>query len=104
AAKAVWYVGYTPELVAASTIAGLNSKGQPTALPGTTLRGTTISFGQAGGSSLAGPQWKAAMGPIAENLTPAKFDATTLQVYQAPKRARGDDDRGGRSRGRDDDD
>lgn len=104
AAKAVWYVGYTPELVAASTIAGLNSKGQPTALPGTTLRGTEITFGQAGGSSLAGPQWKAAMGPISEILTPARFDSTTLEVYQAPKRSGGDDDRGrGRGRGGDDD-
>lgn len=84
-AKAVWYVGYTPELAAASMIAGINSKGQPSRLAGATLRGRVVSYQDAAGSALAGPQWKAAMGPIAENLTPAKFDATTLEVAKAKK-------------------
>lgn len=100
-AKAVWYVGYTPEIAAASMIAGLNSKGQPSALVGTTLKGTPISFGQAGGSSLAGPQWKAAMGPISENLTPARFDATTLEYAKPAKKEKKKG--GGRDRGGDDD-
>lgn len=90
--KAVWYVGYTPEIAAASMIAGINSKGQPSGLVGTTLRGTPVSFSQAGGSSLAGPQWKAAMGPISENLTPAKFDSTTLQYAQPAKAKKKKDD------------
>lgn len=105
-AKAVWYVGYTPEIAAASMIAGINGKGQPSGLVGKTLRGATISFNQAGGSSLAGPQWKAAMGPIAENLTPAKFDAVSLPAAQAAQSRGGDrgNDRGDRrGRGRDDD-
>jgi len=104
-AKAVWYVGYTPEISAASMIAGINSKGQPSGLVGKTLRGVPVSFAQAGGSSLAGPQWKAAMGPIAENLTPAKFDSASLPAAAPPVKSRsadrgnGDRRRGG---GRDD--
>lgn len=99
-AKAVWYVGYTPEISAASMIAGINSKGQPSGLVGTTLKGVPISFGMAGGSSLAGPQWKAAMGPIAENLTPAPFDATVLEYAKPAKKSDDDDDRGRSGRGR----
>ena len=72
--KAVWYMGYTPELVAASMIAGANAKGVPTSLAGTTLRGVPISLSQVGGSSLAGPMWKKAMGTIQNYLSPEPFD------------------------------
>ncbi|GAA2083560.1 penicillin-binding protein [Aeromicrobium tamlense] len=104
--KAVWYTGYTPEISAASMIAGINKKGQPAGLVGTTLRGTPVSFSQAGGSSLAGPQWKAAMGEIEKSLTPAKFDSVTLpSAPRATKKSGGgDDDRPGRGRGRGGDD
>lgn len=104
--KAVWYTGYTPEISAASMIAGINKKGQPAGLVGTTLRGTPVSFSQAGGSSLAGPQWKAAMGEIEKSLTPAKFDSVTLpSAPRATKKSGGDDDdRRGRGRGRGGDD
>ncbi len=77
-AKAVWYVGYTPEISAASMIAGINSKGQPAKLAGAKLRGRIVSYNDAAGSALAGPQWKAAMGPISQNLTPVKFDPVAL--------------------------
>lgn len=103
--KAVWYTGYTPEISAASMIAGINKKGQPAGLVGTTLRGTPVSFSQAGGSSLAGPQWKAAMGEIEKSLTPAKFDSVTLpSAPRATKKSGGGDDRPGRGRGRGGDD
>ncbi len=72
--KAVWYMGYTPELVAASMIAGANRQGIPTSLAGTTLRGVPVSFSQVGGSSLAGPMWKKAMGTIQEYLSPEPFE------------------------------
>ncbi len=72
--KAVWYMGYTPELVAASMIAGANAKGVPISLAGATLRGTPVSFAQVGGSSLAGPMWKKAMGRIQQYLSPEPFD------------------------------
>jgi membrane peptidoglycan carboxypeptidase len=72
--KAVWYMGYTPELVAASMIAGVDSKGRPKSLAGVTLRGALINFSQVGGSSLAGPMWKKAMGVIQNYLSPVAFD------------------------------
>ena len=72
--KAVWYMGYTPELVAASMIAGANRQGIPISLAGTTLRGVPVSFHQVGGSSLAGPMWKKAMGTIQNYLSPEQFD------------------------------
>jgi len=71
--KAVWYVGYTPRLVASSMIAGADDQGRPRSLAGATLRGKPISFSQVGGSSLAGPMWKKAMGVIAAHLPPADF-------------------------------
>jgi membrane peptidoglycan carboxypeptidase len=72
--KAVWYMGYTPELVAASMIAGANPKGIPISLAGSTLRGVPVSFSQVGGSSLAGPMWKKAMGTIQNYLSPEPFE------------------------------
>jgi len=71
--RAVWYVGYTPRLVAASMIAGADEQGRPRSLAGATLRGQPISFSQVGGSSLAGPMWKKAMGVIAAHLPPTDF-------------------------------
>lgn len=72
--KAVWYMGYTPEIVAASMIAGANRQGIPISLAGATLRGVRVSFAQVGGSSLAGPMWKKAMGTIQNYLSPEQFD------------------------------
>lgn len=72
--KAVWYMGYTPELVAASMIAGANAKGVPISLAGSTLRGAPVGFSAVGGSSLAGPMWKKAMGTIQRYLSPEPFD------------------------------
>jgi membrane peptidoglycan carboxypeptidase len=73
--KAVWYVGYTPKLVAASMIAGADEQGRPRSLSGAALNGRTISFAQVGGSSLAGPMWKKAMGKIQDDLPSEKFDS-----------------------------
>ena len=72
--KAVWYIGYTPLLVDASMIAGADEQGRPRSLAGSTLRGRPISFSQVGGSSLAGPMWKKAMGVIQGRLEPTPFD------------------------------
>jgi membrane peptidoglycan carboxypeptidase len=71
--KAVWYMGYTPSLVAASMIAGAGEDGRPRSLVGTTLRGAPMAFNQVGGSSLAGPMWKKAMGVIQDYLQPTAF-------------------------------
>ncbi|WP_229052254.1 transglycosylase domain-containing protein [Aeromicrobium sp. Leaf350] len=62
-AKAVWYVGYTPELAAAAMIAGADADGVPIALRG----------GNAAGSSVAGPMWADAMHVIDDFLSPVEF-------------------------------
>jgi len=93
-AKAVWYVGYTPEISAASMIAGITKSGKPSQLAGITLKGRIVNYNDAAGSALAGPQWKTAMGEIQKDLTPARFDATTLE-YAKPakdKKKKKDDD------------
>ncbi|MGJ9412807.1 transglycosylase domain-containing protein [Aeromicrobium sp. CF4.19] len=103
--QAVWYVGYTPELAAASMIAGANRQGEPQGLVGVTLRGQGISFSQAGGSSLSGPMWKDAMGTIQNYLDGRRFAAPPQQAparpQAQPNTAGGNDDPGG---GGDDDD
>lgn len=73
--KSVWYVGYTPELAAASMIAGVKANGTEQSLVGVTLKGVPVSFSQAGGSSLSGPMWKDAMGVIQNYLRPTRFAA-----------------------------
>ncbi len=83
--KSVWYMGYTPELVAASMIAGANKKGVPITLAGRTLKGVPISFAQVGGSSLAGPMWKKAMGKIQDYLSPVPFDPPPVGQPRAEK-------------------
>jgi membrane peptidoglycan carboxypeptidase len=90
--KAVWYMGYTPELVAASMIAGANSKGIPISLAGSTLRGVPVSFSQVGGSSLAGPMWKKAMGTIQNYLSPEPFDPPPQGQPQYQKKEKEEDD------------
>lgn len=89
--KAVWYMGYTPELVAASMIAGANRKGIPISLAGSTLRGVPVSFSQVGGSSLAGPMWKKAMGKIQSFLSPEPFEPPPQGQPQAEKKKKKND-------------
>lgn len=62
-AKAVWYVGYTPELATAAMIAGADADGIPIPLRG----------GNAAGSSVAGPMWADAMKVIQDYLSPVEF-------------------------------
>lgn len=72
--QSVWYVGYTPELATASMIGGADKDGNPSSLANTTLNGRVFDFHAVGGSSLAGPMWKLAMGAIQDYLTPTAFD------------------------------
>ena len=62
-AKAVWYVGYTPELATAAMIAGADADGVPIPLRG----------GNAAGASVAGPMWADAMQVIQDYLSPVDF-------------------------------
>ncbi len=72
--KAVWYSGYTPELSTAAMIAGVSNKGIPKSLEGVTINGRLLNFSIVGGSSLAGPMWKKAMGVVQDYLEPSNFD------------------------------
>jgi len=71
--KAVSYAGYTPELSTFSIIAGVKKNGSPKSLAGVTINDTFLNFGAVGGSSLAGPMWKKAMGTIQDQLSPVNF-------------------------------
>jgi len=89
--KAVWYMGYTPELVASSMIAGANAKGVPISLAGSTLRGVPVSLAQVGGSSLAGPMWKKAMGTIQAYLSPEPFEPPPVGQPRAETKKKDND-------------
>lgn len=71
--KAVWFVGYTPNLATASMIAGANSLGHPISLNGQIVGGSYIS--RAFGSTQAGPIWGDAMKAIADMLPDVDFTA-----------------------------
>jgi membrane peptidoglycan carboxypeptidase len=63
--KAVWFVGYTPHLAAAATIAGITPAGQPDTLVGKTIDGSYIY--EASGSGFAAPIWGDALRPLTAN-------------------------------------
>ena len=69
--KAVWFVGYTPNLATASMIAGANSEGQPIPLAGLTVGGEPLY--DPSGSGTAGPMWGQAMGVVQQWLDDATF-------------------------------
>jgi membrane peptidoglycan carboxypeptidase len=77
--KAVWFVGYTPNLATSAMIAGANSEGEPIRLYGQSVGGQTLY--NVSGSGLAGPMWGSAMGTVAQWLDDATFtppDTTAL--------------------------
>ena len=57
--KAVWFIGYTPNLATAAMLAGANSLGHPITLNGQYVGGSYID--RAFGSTQAGPIWGEAM-------------------------------------------
>ncbi len=84
--KAVWYNGYTPELSTAAMIAGVSDKGIPKSLSGVTINGRFLNFSAVGGSSLAGPMWKKAMGIVQDYLEPSNFDRPPKGQPAPPKK------------------
>ncbi len=91
--KAVWYNGYTPELATAAMIAGVNDDGIPKSLSGVTINGRLLNFSAVGGSSLAGPMWKKAMGVVQDYLEPSSFDRPPKGQPTAPKKDDKKDDK-----------
>jgi membrane peptidoglycan carboxypeptidase len=85
--KAVWFVGYTPNMSAAAMIAGANSLGYPITLNGQYVGGQYIS--RAFGSTQAGPIWGQAMRAIEGSLPDVDFvepDPTAImgQIVDVP--------------------
>jgi membrane peptidoglycan carboxypeptidase len=78
--KAVWFVGYTPNLAAAAMIAGANREGHPITLNGQYVHGAYISG--ACGSCTAAPMWGDAMRTIINWLPSATFHAPNPQVIE----------------------
>ncbi len=69
--RAVWFVGYTPNLAAAAMIAGANRQGHWRTLNGQNIGGVTIQG--AHGSTTAGPVWGDAMKAVQQWLPDATF-------------------------------
>ena len=85
--KAVWFIGYTPNMAAAAMIAGANSLGHPITLNGQYVGGSYIS--RAFGSTQAGPIWGQAMHAIEGQLPDVDFvtpDPTAIsgQIVDVP--------------------
>jgi membrane peptidoglycan carboxypeptidase len=70
--KAVWFVGYTPNLATASMIAGANKEGTKITLNGQTVGPSYVA--SAAGSTLAGPMWGDAMKEIEQWLDDEDFE------------------------------
>ena len=78
--RAVWFVGYTPNLSTAAMLAGANSLGHWITLNGQVVGGAYV--GRAFGSTYAGPIWAGAMQAIDDFLPDVDFtppDPTAIQ-------------------------
>lgn len=70
--NSVWFVGYTPNLAGAATVAGVNRAGQPETLDGKSVGGTTLY--SSSGSTTAGPIWGDAFKVMAQWLDDEDFE------------------------------
>jgi membrane peptidoglycan carboxypeptidase len=78
--RAVWFVGYTPNLAAAAMIAGANRQGHWVSLNGQVVGGRRID--QAHGSTTAGPVWGDAMQVVQRWLPDQDFRRPPMQVVE----------------------
>ncbi|KRF16802.1 glycosyl transferase [Nocardioides sp. Soil797] len=79
-ANSVWFAGYTPNLAAASMIAGVNEGGGPDSLIGKVIGGRTLY--SASGSGTAGPMWGDAMHVVQQWLADETFVAPNTSEIQ----------------------
>jgi membrane peptidoglycan carboxypeptidase len=78
--KAVWFIGYTPNLATAAMLAGANTLGQPITLNGQYVGGTYID--RAFGSTQAGPIWGDAMRVVQNYLDDVDFTVPDPTVIE----------------------
>ncbi|WP_246360401.1 transglycosylase domain-containing protein, partial [Nocardioides massiliensis] len=83
--RAVWFVGYTPNMSTAAVIAGANQLGQPSSLNGTVVNGRTI-YGVSG-SGYAAPMWASAMREAIAVLPVQDFVAPGAAIVQGQQDA-----------------
>ncbi len=76
--KAVWFIGYTPNLATASMLAGANKQGHWVSLNGQKIHGRYVS--QAFGSTYAGPIWGDAMHAVEKYLKNLDFVSPTAKT------------------------
>lgn len=84
--RSVWFVGYTPNLVTAAMLAGINTAGAPDTLVGKVVDGEVLS--DASGAGTAAPLWHDAMSAVQPWLPdkdfrqpdPAKIAGQPVQV------------------------
>ncbi|WP_435746020.1 transglycosylase domain-containing protein [Nocardioides sp. SYSU DS0663] len=69
--RAVWFVGYTPNMSTAAMIAGANASGTPQTLEGVDVGPATIYT--ASGSAYAAPMWGDAMRGVVDKLPDEQF-------------------------------
>lgn len=80
---AVWFVGYTPDLAAASMIAGADANGHWITLNGQVVGGELIT--EAFGSTEAGPMWGDAMKAVQSRLPDRDFVSPPRRVVTGPR-------------------
>ncbi|MGH3506277.1 MAG: transglycosylase domain-containing protein, partial [Nocardioidaceae bacterium] len=78
--RGVWFVGYTPNLAAASMIAGVDRAGNAITLLGKTVGGQVLY--DASGSGTAAPMWGDAMKTIAKWLPNTRFVPPNARVVE----------------------
>lgn len=81
--RAVWFVGYTPDLAAAAMIAGANNEGHWITLNGQMVGGERIF--EAFGSTEAGPIWGDAMKVVQQWLPDRDFVSPPPWVFTGPE-------------------
>jgi membrane peptidoglycan carboxypeptidase len=79
-AQSVWFIGYTPNLVGATMVAGANDVGEPESLIGKEM-GDTILY-EPSGSGTAAPIWGAAMQVVQKWLPNKGFVAPDPKVIK----------------------
>ncbi len=78
--KAVWFVGYTPNLAGAAMVAGVNRQGHPESLDGKSVGGRTLY--SSSGSTTAGPIWGdafKAVSPLLDDLDFTRPSSTDIR-------------------------
>ena len=78
--KAVWFIGYTPNIATAAMLAGANTLGQPITLNGQYVGGSYID--RAFGSTDAGPIWGEAMRVVQGYLPDVDFTSPDPNVVE----------------------